>query len=152
MENVKVCSTPMSQSSKLEKDENGKDVDIKMFRSMIGSLLYLIASRPGIDFSICLCVRFQSCPKESHLIVVKRILRYLYGTSNFGLWYSKDDTFDLIGYSDSDFAGNRTNRKSTSGTCQFLGSTLVSLFSKKQISVALSTVEPKYITVGSCVA
>ncbi|XP_057997750.1 secreted RxLR effector protein 161-like [Hevea brasiliensis] len=119
---------------------------------MTGSLLYLTASRPDIHFSVCLGARFQSCPKESHLIAVKRIFKCLIGTHSIGLWYPKCDTFDLVGYSDSDFAGSRLDRKSTSGTCQFLGHALVSWRSKKQTSVTFSTAEVEYIAAGSCVA
>jgi hypothetical protein len=115
---------------------------------MIGSLLYLCASRPDIMLSVCMCARFQSDPKECHLVAVKRILRYLVATPCFGLWYPKGSTFDLIGYSDSGYAGCNVDRKSTSGTCQFLGRSLVSWKSKKQTSVALSTVETEYVAAG----
>jgi hypothetical protein len=91
--------------------------------------------------SICMCARFQAVPKEVHLRVVKRILRYLVHTPKFGLWYPKGYTFDLIGYSDADWAGCKIDRKSTSGTCQFLGRSLVSWASKKQNSLALSIAE-----------
>ena len=93
----------MSPSTKLDKDEKGKSVDVKLYRNMIGSLLYLTASRPDIMCSICLCTRFQSCPKESHLIAIKRIFRYLLGTIDLGLWYPKSNSFDLISYTDADF-------------------------------------------------
>ena len=93
---------------------------------MIGSLLYLTASRPDIMFSVCLCARFQADPKECHLKAIKRILRYLKCTLNVGLWYSKGAQFELLGISDSDYAGNSVDRKSTSGSCQFLGRSLVS--------------------------
>ena len=83
-----------------------------LFRS--GSLLYLTASRPDIMFSICLCARFQACPKESHLSVVKRIFRYLIGTQNLGLWYPRGTSFDLISFSDADYASSKIDRKSTS--------------------------------------
>ena len=118
---------------------------------MIGSLLYLTVSRPDIIFSVCLCARFQSCPKESHLLVVKRIFRYLSGIINLALWYPRGTHIDLTCYSDADFAGYRIDRKSTSGTCHFLGYSLVSWFSKKQNSVALST-KAEYITTSSCCA
>ena len=119
---------------------------------MIGSLLYLCASRPNIMLSVCMCARFQADPKEAHLRAVKRILRYLVYTPKFGLWYPRGSTFDLIGYSDADWVGCKINRKSTSGTCQFLGRSLVSWASKKQNSVALSTAEAEYIAVGHCCA
>ncbi|PKU64856.1 Retrovirus-related Pol polyprotein from transposon TNT 1-94 [Dendrobium catenatum] len=153
MDNAKPVSTPMSSSVQLDKDLKGKSVDQKKFRGIIGSLLYLTASRPDIMFSVCLCARFQSDPKESHLTAVKRILRYLLGTQNLGIWYPKfSSSFEIIGYSDSDFAGCRVDRKSTSGTCQFIGNSLVSWSSRKQNSVALSTAEAEYIALGSCVA
>ena len=152
MESAKHMATPMSTSCYLDKDESGQSIDIKQYRGMIGSLLYLSASRPDIMFSVCMCARFQSNPKQSHLSAVKRIMRYLLGTINLGLWYPKNSTCNLIGYSDSDFAGSKTDRKSTSGTCQFIGSALVSWHSKKQNSVALSTAEAEYISAGSCCA
>ncbi|KAK8573562.1 hypothetical protein V6N13_009652 [Hibiscus sabdariffa] len=152
MENVKPCATPMSSSIKLDKDEEGKCVDSKLYRSMIGSLLYLTASRPDIMFSVCLCARFQANPKESHLKAVKRIFRYLQDTPSLGLWYPRDSTFDLHAYSDADYGGCKIDRKSISGTCQFLGNMLISWFSKKQNSVALSTTEAEYISAGSCCA
>jgi hypothetical protein len=93
---------------------------------MIGSLLYLCASRPDIILSVCMCARFQANPKEVHLRAVKRIMRYLVYTPKFGLWYPKGSTFDLIRYFDADYAGCKIDRKSTSGTCQFLGRSLVS--------------------------
>ncbi|KAK8674769.1 hypothetical protein V6N13_032872 [Hibiscus sabdariffa] len=152
MENMKPQATPMSSSIKLDKDEEGKCVDSKLYRSMIGSLLYLTASRPDIMFSVCLCARFQANPKESHLKAVKRIFRYLLDTPSLGLWYPRDSTFDLHAYSDADYGGFKIDRKSTSGTCQFLGNMLISWFSKKQNSVALSTTEAEYISAGSCCA
>jgi hypothetical protein len=103
-----------------------KSVDQKAYRSMIGSLLYLCASRPDIMLSTCMCARYQSDPRECHLVAVKRILRYLVSTPCFGIWYPKGSTFDLIGYSDSDYVGCKVDRKSKSGTCQFLGRSLVS--------------------------
>jgi hypothetical protein len=97
--------------------------------------------------SVCMCARSQADPKEVHLRVVKRILRYLV-PPKFGLWYPKGSTFDLIGYSDVDWAGCKIDRKSTSGTCQFLGRSMVSWASKKQNSAALSTAEAEYIVAG----
>jgi hypothetical protein len=93
---------------------------------MIGSSLYLCASRVAIMLIVCMCARFQSDPRECHLVAVKRILRYLVATPCFGIWYPKGSTFDLIGYSNSDYAGCKVDRKSTSETCQFLGRSLVS--------------------------
>ena len=142
----------MASSLKLDSDEKGKSVDQKLYRGMIGSLLYLTASRPDIMFSVCLCARFQSNPKESHLSAVKRIFRYLNGTTDLGLWYPRGVSINLVGYTDADFAGCKIDRKSTSGTCQFLGNALISWSSRKQHSVALSTAEAEYVAAGSCCA
>jgi len=122
----------MSSSTKLDKDDQGIDVDQKLYRSMIGSLLYLTTSRLDIMFSVCLCARFQSNPKESHLLAIKRIFKYLKGTQNVGLWYPCGDNIDFIGYSNVDFTGSKVDRKSTSGTCQLLGTKLISCFPRNK--------------------
>ena len=152
MKDAKPAKTPMGTDGHTDLNKGGKSVDQKAYRSMIGSLLYLCASRPDIMLSVCMCARFQSDPKECHLVAVKRILRYLVATPCFGIWYPKGSNFDLIGYSDSDYAGCKVDRKSTSGTCQFLGRSLVSWNSKKQTSVALSTAEAEYVAAGQCCA
>ncbi|KAJ9538188.1 hypothetical protein OSB04_030921 [Centaurea solstitialis] len=144
--------TPMAPPLSLDKDSKGKPVDVTLYRGMIGSLLYLTASRPDIMYSTCLCARYQAEPKESHLTVVKRIFRYLKGTPNLGLWYSKDSGFDLTAYSDSDFAGCKIGRKSTTGGCHLLGGKLVSWTSKKQNSVSTSTAEAENVAAGICCA
>jgi hypothetical protein len=140
----------MGTNGHLDLDKGGKSVDQKAYQSMIGSLLYLCASRSDIMLNVCMCARFQSDPKECHLVGMKRILSYLVHTPCLGIWYPKGSTFDLIRYSDSDYVGCKVDRKSTSGTCQFLGRSLVSWSSKKQTSVALSTVEAEYVVVGQC--
>jgi hypothetical protein len=132
MKNGKPIKTPMGTNGHLDLDMGGKSVDQKVYRSMIGSLLYLCASRPNIMLFVCMCARLQANPKEVHLRAMKRIMRYLVYTPKFGLWYPKGSTFDLIGYSDADYVGCKIDRKSTSGTCQFLGRSLVSWASKKQ--------------------
>ena len=142
----------MSSSSRLDLDLSGKKVNEKLYRGMIGSLLYLIASRLDILFSVFLCARFQSAPTETHLTAVRRIFNYLLNTSQLGIWYPKNANFSLIGYSDADYVGCKVDRKSTSGTCQFLGDNLVSWSSKKQNSVALSTAEAEYVSIGKCCA
>ena len=91
-------------------------VDQKVYRSMIGSLLYLCASHPDIMLSVCMCARYQAAPKECHLKAMKRIVRYLIHTPNFGIWYPKGSSFNLVGYSNSDYAGDKVDRKSTLGT------------------------------------
>jgi hypothetical protein len=150
MKDAKPIKTHMGTNGHLDLNTRGKSIDQKVYRSMIGYLLNLCASRPDIMLSVCMCARFQADLKEIHLRAMKRILRYLVYTPKFGLWYPKGSTFDLIGYSDADWAGSKINRKSTSGTCQFLGRSLVSWASKKQNSVALSTAEAEYIAAGHC--
>ncbi|KAK0578805.1 hypothetical protein LWI29_016460 [Acer saccharum] len=149
LEKAKHCDTPMSTTLKLSKDASGKSVEQTLYRGMIGSLLYLTASRPDISFSVGVCARYQADPKESHLSSVKRIIRYVNGTSNYGIWYSFDTNASLVGFSDADWAGNCDDRKSTSGGCFFLGNNLVSWFCKKQNSISLSTAEAEYIAAGS---
>ncbi|GJU81838.1 ribonuclease H-like domain-containing protein [Tanacetum coccineum] len=127
-----------------------KDVDEHLYRSMIGSLMYLTSSRPDIMFVVCACARFQVNPKSSHLHAVKRIFRYLKGQPKLGLWYPKDSPFDLVAYTDSDYAGASLDRKSTTGGCQFLGCRLISWQCKKQTVVANSTTEAEYIAASNC--
>ncbi|GAU49258.1 hypothetical protein TSUD_407160 [Trifolium subterraneum] len=150
MNEAKIMSTPMHPSTSLDKDEKGKDVSEKEYRGMIGSLLYLTASRPDIVFAVGLCARFQTSPKESHLIAVKRIFRYLVGTPDVGLWYKTGSHFDLQAYCDADYAGDKIERKSTSGACQFLGEALVSWCCRKQNTIALSTTEAEYVAASNC--
>jgi hypothetical protein len=152
MKNAKPIKALLGINGHLDLDIGGKSVDQKVYRSMIGSLLYLCASRSDIMLSVCMCARFQTNPKEVHLRAVKRIMIYLVYTPKFGLWYPKGSTFDLIGYSDADYAGCQIDRKSTSETYQFLGRSMVSWASKKQNSVALSTAEAEYNAVGHCCA
>jgi len=131
LEDAKISKTLMATITKLDKDEHGKSVDIKLYHIMIGSLLYLMASRSGILYSICVCARFQSCPKESYLIAVKRIIKFLKGTFGMGLWYQKTRQFSMTSYSDADYVSCRLVRKITSETCQFLGNCFISWSSKK---------------------
>jgi hypothetical protein len=126
MKDAKAISTPMGTNKNLESDASGNMVDQKMYRSMIRSLLYVTASRLDVMFSVCMCARFQASPRETHLKATKRILRYLKHTKNVGLWYPKGARFELIGYSDLDYAGCKVERKSTTGICQLLGRSLVS--------------------------
>ncbi|GJS82985.1 putative ribonuclease H-like domain-containing protein [Tanacetum coccineum] len=147
---VKTASTPMETHKPLLKDADGEDIDEHMYRSMIGSLMYLTSSRPDIMFAVCACARFQVNPKISHLHVVKRIFRYLKGQPKLGFWYPKDLPFDLVAYTDSDYAGASLDRKSTTGGCQFLGCRLISWQCKKQTVVANSTTEAEYIAASNC--
>ncbi|XP_050895221.1 secreted RxLR effector protein 161-like [Lathyrus oleraceus] len=116
---------------------------------MIGSLLYLITSRPDITFAVGVCARYQAEPKVSHINQVKRILKYMNGTCDYGMLYSHDSNSMLVGYYDVDWAGSADDRKSTSGGCFFLGNNLVSWFNKKYNCVSLSIAEDEYIAAGS---
>ena len=145
------AATPMATTTKLDQHQ-GTEVDVTSYRGMVGSLLYLTASRPNIMYATCLCARFKAMPREPHLIAVKRIFRYLKGNPDIGLWYPRESNFYVIGYSDADFAGCKVVRKSTTGRCQFLGDRLVSWSSKKQKSIITSTTEAEYIAAGSCCA
>ncbi|GJZ15832.1 putative ribonuclease H-like domain-containing protein [Tanacetum coccineum] len=148
--NVKTASTPIETQKPLVKDEEASDVDVHLYRSMIGSLMYVTASRPDIMFAVCACSRFQVTPKTSHLTAVKRIFRYLKGKPKLGLWYPRESSFDLESYSDSDYAGANLDRKSTTGGCQFLGRRLITWQCKKQTIVATSTTEAEYVAAASC--
>ncbi|GKG12327.1 hypothetical protein Tco_0346564, partial [Tanacetum coccineum] len=134
---VKTAITLMETKMALTKDDEADDVDVHLYRSMIGSLMYLTASRPDIMFAVYACSRFQVTPNTSHLNAVKRIFKYLKGKPNLGLWYPRESSFDLEAYSDSDYAGANLDRKSTTGGCQFLGSRLISWQCKKQTIVAV---------------
>ncbi|GJV07572.1 hypothetical protein Tco_1345228 [Tanacetum coccineum] len=112
---IRIASTPMETSKPLLKDAKAEDVDVHLYRSMIGSLMYLTSSRPDIMFVVCACARFQVTPKVSHLHAMKRIFRYLKGQPKLGLWYPKDSPFDLEAYTDSDYADASLDRKSTIG-------------------------------------
>ncbi|GKA90663.1 putative ribonuclease H-like domain-containing protein [Tanacetum coccineum] len=147
---IKTASTPMETNKPLTKDEEAENVDVHLYRSMIGSLMYLTASRPDIMFAVCACARFQVTPKTSHLHAVKRIFRYLKGQPKLGLWYPRDSPFDLEAFSDSDYAGASLDRKSTTGGCQFLGKRLISWQCKKQTIVANSTTEAEYVAAANC--
>ncbi|GJR54185.1 putative ribonuclease H-like domain-containing protein, partial [Tanacetum coccineum] len=147
---VKTTSTPMEPNKALVKDEEADSVDVHLYRSMIGSLMYLTASRPDIMFAVCACARFQVTPKMSHLHAVKRIFRYLKGQPKLGLWYPRDSPFDLEAFSDSDYAGASLDRKSTIGGCQFLSKRLISWQCKKQTIVANSTTEAEYVAAANC--
>ena len=150
LEDFKVMNTPMHPTCTLSKEDTGSKVDQKLYRGMIGSLLYLIASRPGILLNVCLCARFQPDPRESHLTAVKRIFRYSKRTTNLGLLYRKSLDYKLVGLCDADYAGDRIERKSTSGNCQFLGENLISWASKRQATIVMSTAEAEYISTASC--
>nr|GEU73166.1 ribonuclease H-like domain-containing protein [Tanacetum cinerariifolium] len=144
--------TPMVEKSKLDEDKEGKSVNPSHYHGMIGTLLYLTASRPDLQFAICMCARYQAWPTEMHLHAVKRIFRYLRGTVNRGLWYPKDSLITLIVFADVDHAGCQDTRRSTSRSLQFLGDRLISWSSKRQKSAAISSTEAEYIASSGCCA
>nr|GEY43912.1 hypothetical protein [Tanacetum cinerariifolium] len=147
---VKTASTPMETQKSLLKNKDGEEVDIHIYRSMIGSLIYLTSSMPDIMFAVCACARYQVNHKVSHLHAVKRIFRYLKVQPKLGLWYPKDSLFDLMAYTDSDYARASLDRISTTGGCQFFGCRLISWQCKKQTMVSNYTTEAKYVVASSC--
>ena len=150
MEDITPVSTPMASGCKLSKEDTSPEVDQKGYRSMIGSLLYITASRPDIMHVVGMVGRFQAAPKQSHLLAVKRIFKYLKGTMSYGLWYPRNQNIQLLSYSDADWANCVDERKSTNGGAFFLGESLVSWLSKKQSSISLSTTEAEYIAAATC--
>ncbi|GJU49817.1 retrovirus-related pol polyprotein from transposon TNT 1-94 [Tanacetum coccineum] len=144
--------TPMVETSNEMRITEGKAIDPSHYHDMIGTLLYLTASRPDLQFAICMCARYQARPTEKHLNAIKTIFRYLKGTVNQGLWYPKDSSIALIAFADADHAGCQDTRRSTSGSMQFLEDKLISWSSKMQKSVTISSTEAEYITLSSCCA
>nr|GFA31844.1 retrovirus-related Pol polyprotein from transposon TNT 1-94 [Tanacetum cinerariifolium] len=144
--------TPMVEKSKLDEDKEGKAVDPSHYRGMIGTLLYLTASRPDLQFAICMYAWYQARPTEKHLHAVKRIFRYLRGTVNWGQWYPKDSSISLTAFADADHIGCQDTRRSTSGSLQFLRDRLISWSSKRQKSDAISSTEAEYIALSGCCA
>nr|GEZ93815.1 retrovirus-related Pol polyprotein from transposon TNT 1-94 [Tanacetum cinerariifolium] len=144
--------TPMVEKSKLDEDREGKGMDPSHYHGMIGTLLYVTASRPDLQFAICMCALYQAPPTEKHVHAVKRIFRYLRETVNRGLWYPKDSSVALIAFVDADHAGCQDTRQSTSGSVQFLGERLISWSSKRQKSAAISSTKAEYIALSGCCA
>eukprot|EP00253_Pinus_taeda_P017313 PITA_17313 len=150
MEDAKPVCTPMVTGCSLSANDESAAVHQPTYRSMIGSILYLTGTRPDIMHAVGIVGRLQENPKETHLQAVKRIFKYLQGTQNYGLWYPRDTDLTLHAYTNADWAGSMDDRKSTSGGAFFMGSRLVSWFSKKKCSIALSTAEAKYVAAASC--
>nr|GEV56121.1 uncharacterized mitochondrial protein AtMg00810-like [Tanacetum cinerariifolium] len=142
----------MAKHPKLDEDRGRKLIDPTRFRRMVGSLMYLCASRPNIVFAVCMCARYQAKPTNKNVQAIKWIFRYLNRTIHMGLWYPKDSGFALKAFADADYAGCQDTRRSTSGSTQFLGDRLVSWSSKKQKSTAISTTEAEYIALSGCCA
>ncbi|XP_065615643.1 secreted RxLR effector protein 161-like [Quercus suber] len=150
LESASFVRTIMSPNVKFTIDLLGTSVDSSLCRSMIVSLLYLTISRPDISYSVRMYARYQANSKESHMITLKRIIKYVKTIVDFGVWYSKDTNDVLVGYSDADWVGNANDRKSTLGSCFYVGNNLVSKMSKKQNFISLSIVEAEYIAIGNC--
>ncbi|GJY08914.1 retrovirus-related pol polyprotein from transposon TNT 1-94 [Tanacetum coccineum] len=148
MESSDPVDTPMVEKSKLDEDTQEKVVDPTHYREMIGTLMYLTASRPDLTLDVCMCARYQAKPTEKHLHAIKRIFKYLQGIVNQGLWYPKDSFIALTAYADVDHAGCQDTRRSTSGCKQLLGDRLVSWSSKRQKSAAISRTEAEYIAMS----
>jgi hypothetical protein len=147
----KVCS-PIVPGCKLVKDETGRSTDSTSYKQMIGCLMYLLATRPDMAFSVCLAARYMERPTELHVAAVKRILRYLKGTMSHGILYKhcSREELRLVGWTDSDYAGDYDDRKSTSGYAFTMGTGAISWCSKKQPIVTLSTTEAEFVATASC--
>ena len=151
MENCQAVSTPIECGSKLSKFEESEKVDPTYFKSLVGSLRYLTCTRPDILYSVGIVSRYMEAPTITHLKTTKRIFRHLKGTINFGLFYHRSNEFKLVGYCDSDWAGDIDDRKSTTGYVFFMGDTSFLWSSKKQPIITLSTCEAEYVAACSCV-
>jgi hypothetical protein len=145
MVELKPVSTPINSAASLGPDEDGEAVEQREYKSVIGTLLYLTATRPDIQFVVKLCAHFQASPCSSHQTTVQRVFRYLKHTPEFGIWYFASSSLDLVGFFYADFAGCGIDRKSTSGSCHFLRSSPICWSSRKQSSVAQSTTEAEYV-------
>ncbi|GJV01626.1 putative ribonuclease H-like domain-containing protein [Tanacetum coccineum] len=150
LESVRTATTPYEAPKPKSSNEPDDVVNVHLYRSMIGSLMYLTSSRPDIMFAVSACSRHQVTPLTSNLNAVKKIFKYLKGQPKLGLWYPRDSPFVLEAYSDSDYAGAYGDRKSTTGGCRFLGRRLISWQCKKQTIVATSSTEAEYVAAANC--
>lgn len=144
MEGCKPIPTPLEINLKLSQEDESEPVDSTMYRRLVGSLIYLANTRPDISYDVGLVSQFSAQPKESHWKAAKRILRYVQGTLSMGLVYEKDGGNILNGFCDSDWAGDKDTRRSTSGYCFYIGGAAISWSSKKQKTIALSSAEAEY--------
>jgi hypothetical protein len=149
IEGCNPIESPIPLGTKLSKTDEGPILDSTLYKSLVGSLLYLTTTRPDIMYAASLVSRFMESPKDSHWKMEKQILRYVAGTINFGLWYTKSDSNQLFGYTDSDFVGSLDDRKNTSGYVFQLGTNLISWASQKQPIVSISSAEAEYVVVTS---
>ena len=151
MDKCNLVGTPIEHKAKPSKYDGGEAVDSTLFKSLVGSLRYLTCTRPDILFAVGLISRFMEEPTTKHLEIAKRILRYIKGTVDYGMFYSTSEDFKLVGYSDSDWAGNKDDGRSTTGFLFFLGNNAFTWSSKKQPIVTLSSCEAEYVAATSCV-
>ncbi|XP_015163075.1 uncharacterized mitochondrial protein AtMg00810-like [Solanum tuberosum] len=149
MKSCNSASSPTKFGSKLTKEPRGRRVDNTLYKQIVGSLMYLTTIRPDIMHDVSLS-RYMESPKEMHLLAAKRIFRYLQGTTNYGLFYAKGEKADLVGFTDSDFAGDLDDRKSTSGYVFMMGSGAISWSLRKQSIVTLSTTEAEFVAAATC--
>ncbi|XP_028098760.1 uncharacterized protein LOC114298399 [Camellia sinensis] len=150
MANCNSVTTPVEHGFKLIKDHEGRKVDNTLYKQIVGSLMYLTTTRPDIMHAVSLISRYMENPTQLHLLAAKRIFRYLVGTINFGILYRKEGNFGLLGFTDSDYAGDPDDRRSTSGYVFMMGSCVVSWSSKKQQIVTLSITEAEFVAAASC--
>ncbi|XP_074590043.1 secreted RxLR effector protein 161-like [Curcuma longa] len=147
--NCNPATTPMNTNEKLQLEDGSEKANAKYFRSLVGGLIYLTHTRPDIAFSVGVISRFMQNPTKHHLGAAKRILRYIAGTVDYGIWYTKVLKFNLCGFTDSDWASSVDDRKSTSASIFNLGSGAISWSSKKQATTALSSSEAEYVAATS---
>lgn len=150
MQNCNSVGTPTELGLKLTKNPGGKKVDGTLFKQIVGSLMYLTATRPDIMHAVSLISRYMESPMESHLMAAKRIFRYLQGTKEYGIFYKKEKMSNLLGYTDSDYAGDPDDSKSTSGYVFMMGTGAIAWSSKKQQIVTLSTTEAEFVASTTC--
>lgn len=150
MQNFNPVCNPIVPGQKIGRDEAGVKVDATIYKQVVGSLMYLTATRPDMMFVVCLISRFMANPTELHFAIAKRILRYLKGTLGFGIMYKREGESELIGYTDSDYAGDVDDCKSTSGYAFLMSGGAVAWSSKKQPIVTLSSTEAEYVAAATC--
>ena len=150
IENCNMVGNPIVTRCKLVKDENVRATDASKYKQMVGCLMHLLATRPDLEYSVCLVSRYMERATEMHLAAIKRILRYLKGTVGYGILYKKEEEVKLTCWSDSDYAGDFDDRKSTSGYVFMIGDNAIAWSSKKQPIVNLSTTEAEYVAAASC--
>jgi hypothetical protein len=152
MLNCNPISAPIDTRSKLSSTDGTPFSDPSLYRSLAGALQYLTLTRPDLSYAVQQVCLFMHAPRDTHFQLIKRILRYVHGTSHFGLKIHKDSSLDLVAYSDADWAGCPDTRKSTSGFCVFLGDNLISWSSRRQPTVSRSSAEAEYRAVANCIA